>query len=194
MGERERHEEELVRTLGETIGFGRLMQLGEKIWRERAIAGGLKGSEHTTGPCAAFMEPCQCASERAPVLDANGHCDWCCGARRVTNHVRAVQRRLTTTDDATSTVATVGIKVLHCWNARYRTREAIRVVLDGELVATGSYGGEPEDNSETRDYAWVKEAIAEIAKRLGASVSVEDIEIENESDFDQAAFGAGEQR
>lgn len=77
-------EERLVRELGDAIGYGRLMQLVEEIWRSRAAADGLPGSEITTGPCVAFMVPCPCpASDR----DRNGHCDWCCGSKRVTKRV-----------------------------------------------------------------------------------------------------------
>lgn len=90
---REQEEERLVRDLGDAIGYGRTMQLCEKIWRALLIAQGLPGGgEHTTGPCAAFMVPCQCVEEAEPELDDNGHCDWCCGARRVTERVRSTQK------------------------------------------------------------------------------------------------------
>lgn len=86
-------EKDLVRAIGDRIGYGRLMQLAEEVWREKASAEGLHGSEHTTGPCAAFMVRCQCLEEEKPELDRNGHCDWCCGAGRVTERVRAEQKR-----------------------------------------------------------------------------------------------------
>lgn len=81
----EEHEDQLVRALGEMIGYGRMMQLAERIWREKAAAQGLAGSEITNGPCAAFMVPCPHTAK-----DANGHCEVCCGAGRVTKWVRAL--------------------------------------------------------------------------------------------------------
>lgn len=82
-----------MRELGLELGFGRVMQLCEQLWGDLLARQGVSGGEHTTGPCATFMVPCQCVAEADPVLDANGHCDWCCGALRVTKHVRSVQRR-----------------------------------------------------------------------------------------------------
>lgn len=84
-------EESLVRELGGAIGYGRMMQLAEQEWRKLLARSGHAGGEHTTGPCASSMVPCQCRTEKEPQLDANGHCDWCCGAGRVTKHVRAQQ-------------------------------------------------------------------------------------------------------
>ena len=83
-------EEELVDVIGAQIGFGRLMQLAEQRWRVRLASKWLKsGGEHTVGPCAAFMVPCPCpASGR----DAAGHCEWCCGAGRVTERVLAAMQ------------------------------------------------------------------------------------------------------
>lgn len=66
-----------VQALGEAIGYGRLMQLAEQIWEEK-----MPGAAHTTGACSFFMVPCP-----HPERDDNGHCEWCCGANRVTNHV-----------------------------------------------------------------------------------------------------------
>lgn len=76
------YEKKLVQNIGGTMGFGRLMQLAEECWREIAISKGLNGSEHTTGPCAAFMVPCP-----HPIKDDNGHCNICCGAGRITKGV-----------------------------------------------------------------------------------------------------------
>lgn len=76
-------EESLVRTLGDEIGYGRLMQLAEQLWRAKAASQGLPpGGEITNGPCAAFMVPCP-----HTVKDANGHCEICCGCGRVTKWV-----------------------------------------------------------------------------------------------------------
>lgn len=55
-------EEAAVKSLGDAIGYGRLMQAAETIWREKAVAQGTPGSEHTTGPCAALMVKCGCLS------------------------------------------------------------------------------------------------------------------------------------
>jgi hypothetical protein len=46
------------------------------------------------------------------------------------------------------------------------------VYVDDELVGGGSYGGEPEDNSIHRDYAWVEIVLADLAKKLGADVDL----------------------
>ena len=49
----------------------------------------------------------------------------------------------------------------------------IKVLLDGELIGEGHFGGEPEDNSGFRDYAWVGPLFIKLAEKLGATVSVE---------------------
>ena len=77
------NEEQLVRRLGDAIGYGRVMQLAEQLWREKLKPDGLEGGEHTTGPCADSMVPCP-----HPVKDRNGHCEICCGSGRVTKWVR----------------------------------------------------------------------------------------------------------
>lgn len=84
MTARDQFEHQVVRFLGDQIGYGRTMQLAEEIWREKLTAQGLAGGEHTTGPCAAFMVACS-----HPVRDANGHCEVCCGCGRVTKWVAA---------------------------------------------------------------------------------------------------------
>jgi hypothetical protein len=81
-------EERAVRELGDDIGYGRLMQCAEKVWREVAIAQGTPGSEHTTGPCAAMLVPCE------HIDNGRGHCDWCCGSGRVTKRVAEEMNRL----------------------------------------------------------------------------------------------------
>lgn len=75
-------EENAVRQLGDLIGYGRMMQLAEQLWRKMLKKEwGIEGGEHTVGPCAAMMVPCPHPKEAE---DANGHCDLCCGAGRVT--------------------------------------------------------------------------------------------------------------
>lgn len=68
-----------VEMIGDDIGYGRLMQLAEQIWKEKAES---SGGEHTVGPCAFFMTPC-----KHWIKDDNGHCEICCGAGRVTKGV-----------------------------------------------------------------------------------------------------------
>lgn len=85
-----RLEKEAVLALGLRIGFGRVMYFAEECWREYEVEKGLSGSEHTRGPCAAFMVSC----------DHNGleghECDWCCGAGRVTERVAQAMKALST--------------------------------------------------------------------------------------------------
>lgn len=86
----EAKEKAAVDRLGSAIGYGRMMQFAEECWRELLERSGGAGGEHTTGPCAAFMVPCECIElGTGPV-----NCDWCCGCGRVTKHVREVQRNL----------------------------------------------------------------------------------------------------
>ena len=56
-------------------------------------------------------------------------------------------------------------------------RTELVVLADGEEIARGSYGGEPEDNSHHRDYSWVRDAIAAVAVTLGAEVELSHREI-----------------
>ena len=76
-----------VLQLGGQMGFGRIMQLAERIWSEMCEVDGHPGGEHTVGPCAGLMVLCACVEEDGPV-----NCDWCCGAGRVTKKVRELQR------------------------------------------------------------------------------------------------------
>ena len=43
---------QLLRAICERIGYGRVMQATEQMWRERYPGGG----EHTTGPCRATLD------------------------------------------------------------------------------------------------------------------------------------------
>lgn len=85
MGAREEQEEELVREIGGAIGYGRTMQLCEKLWRLHLVEDHNlpPGGEHTVGPCAALMVPCPCPQKQ----HGAAHCDWCCGVGRVTQRV-----------------------------------------------------------------------------------------------------------
>lgn len=60
----------------------------------------------------------------------------------------------------------------------YMDYEAIEVRLDDKVIATGNYGGEPEDNCRYRDYSWVETALTAVAESLGADVAVEEMEEE----------------
>jgi hypothetical protein len=44
------------------------------------------------------------------------------------------------------------------------------VWLNGEFIGCGSFGGEPEDNLESRDYAWVLPLITDLVKELDCEV------------------------
>lgn len=86
MGAREEQEEELVREVGRSIGYGRTMQLCEQLWREDLVAIHKlsPGGEHSVGPCVALLQPCPCPEK---ARGENAHCDWCCGTGRVTERV-----------------------------------------------------------------------------------------------------------
>ena len=84
-------DEQAIRTLGDQIGYGRIMQLANKVWREKAINQGTPGSEFVYGPCAAMVVPCPHPESGK---DENGHCDWCCGAGWVTEKVYKVMMQL----------------------------------------------------------------------------------------------------
>lgn len=78
----------------------------------------------------------------------------------------------------------VTIQIIRAPNAGWRGQTGIRLIIDGEVVDTASYGGEPEDNSEYRDYKWVKEMLALLARKLGASASIESIEVDGPTERD----------
>ena len=84
-------EERLVRELGDAIGYGRVMQLAERFWREKRMAEGIPGGELTVGPCAGSLVPCPC-QRRGDCTRAN-RCAWCCGTGRVTGRVVKAMRK-----------------------------------------------------------------------------------------------------
>lgn len=69
-----------VKSIGDDIGYGRLMQLAEEIWDE--IRPGT-GAAHSVGCCTYFLVRCP----HPEVDEENIHCDWCCGSGRVTKRV-----------------------------------------------------------------------------------------------------------
>jgi hypothetical protein len=75
-------EKKVVKELGDYIGYGRVMQLAQECWREHLIPFDLMGGEMALGPCVAATVSCP-----HPLLDANGHCDICCGAGWITKGV-----------------------------------------------------------------------------------------------------------
>jgi hypothetical protein len=86
-----KYEEDCVRSLGEHIGYGRLMQLAEQIWCKKAKEKGLDGSEHTVGCCAWFLVDCPHLGLEE---ENNYKCDWCCGSGRVTKKVLEVMKEV----------------------------------------------------------------------------------------------------
>jgi hypothetical protein len=83
-------EEQAVQQLGREIGYGRIMQLCEKLWGDDAVArmGGreeYRGEALSQGPCVAFLVPCKCR------VESTFPCMWCCGSGRVTKRVREAQ-------------------------------------------------------------------------------------------------------
>jgi hypothetical protein len=60
----------LVQTLGKKIGYGNMMHIAEKLWRERLEKDGMGGGEFKIGCCASNTVPCGCRTG----------CDWCCGS------------------------------------------------------------------------------------------------------------------
>lgn len=60
--------------------------------------------------------------------------------------------------------------------------EETKVYVDGVLIGTGDYGGEPEDNCRGRDYYWVEPLLRELALKLGAEVTIETGEVQTEDE------------
>lgn len=83
----EEQEEAFVRALGESIGYGRTMQLASQLWRKKP--GVHPGSEFVVGPCEVMVVKC---THPESGRDKNGHCDWCCGCGWVTKKVAAISQ------------------------------------------------------------------------------------------------------
>lgn len=95
MGHREEQEEKLAQLFADQygIGYGRLMQIWQKLWREYLVKiGGNGGGEFAIGPCVAMLVPCQCVEDEEPELEQGRHCGWCCGTHKVTERVRLAQK------------------------------------------------------------------------------------------------------
>jgi len=74
-------EHKLVATLGNEMGFGRIMQLARECWAEELAKQGFEGGEFQYGPCVALTTECGCS----------GSCDWCCGSGWLTIHVKKLK-------------------------------------------------------------------------------------------------------
>jgi hypothetical protein len=61
----------------------------------------------------------------------------------------------------------------------------VTVLADGTKIASGGIGGEPEDNSIHRDYAWVTRAISATAKACGAEVEVARVQSTDDDEDDE---------
>ncbi len=77
-------EKKFIKQVGERIGYGRIMQIGQELWREQLEEMGLAGGEFASGPCVASTVPCGCKDS----------CGWCCGAGWLTEHVKAVKDKM----------------------------------------------------------------------------------------------------
>jgi len=75
-----------VRWIGERIGYGNLMHLAQRAWRQKLTEKNMQGGEFAVGCCTTFVVKCPCPEDGK---DANGHCDWCCGSGWVTKKVLA---------------------------------------------------------------------------------------------------------
>lgn len=77
-------DKEKVRILGKQIGFGNMMHLTSKCWRESLQKIGLAGGEFVSGPCKSQVVSCICKS------DERGYCKLCCGCGWLTKEVKRV--------------------------------------------------------------------------------------------------------
>lgn len=59
---------------------------------------------------------------------------------------------------------------------KYGFSETTRVYVNDKQIGEGTYGGEPEDNLRCRDYSWVEDLFATLAKSLGAEVEIQNVE------------------
>lgn len=52
----------------------------------------------------------------------------------------------------------------------------ICIYINDKMINSAMIGGEPEDNSYTRDYAWIAPMLQNLAKQLGADVEIIEID------------------
>lgn len=74
----------------------------------------------------------------------------------------------------------VKIRSIENWDAWVRP-ELTAVEIDGKLIGGGTYGGETEDNSRYRHYAWVEDLIEKLAEALGAEVEIVEEEVDEDA-------------
>lgn len=91
LAQRDKLEKEVTKILGDDIGYGRMMQLAQELWKENLERENpsLVGGEFAYGPCVAMTVSCEC--ERT---DENPHCDWCCGSGWLTEKVKEIKDNL----------------------------------------------------------------------------------------------------
>lgn len=76
-------EKPIIEALGESMGYGRIMQLAQECWRDMLNEQGWNpGGEFAFGPCVAMTTKCGCDG---------GSCDWCGGSGWLTLHVKKMQ-------------------------------------------------------------------------------------------------------
>lgn len=77
----------LVRELGKQIGYGNMMNLASRLWKDELRKnGGAVGGEFTVGPCRAEMVRCGCKSSNI--------CAWCGGTGLVTIGVKNIKNEV----------------------------------------------------------------------------------------------------
>lgn len=87
-------------------------------------------------------------------------------------HISALERAIQPAEPRSVVVQLV--------SPRFDSRSGLRLVIDGEVVDTGDFGGEPEDNCEYRDYKWVKLMLACLARKLGAEATIETVDVDGD--------------
>ena len=84
--ERLMQEKDAVYKLGKIIGFGNMMHLASKCWRESLEKNGYPlGGEFVPGPCESLTTQCICVDNKP-----DGHCNYCCGTRWLTKEVKKI--------------------------------------------------------------------------------------------------------
>lgn len=64
-------------------------------------------------------------------------------------------------------------------DAPWGNYSGITISMNGKVIASGCFGGEPEDNCRTRTYKWVLKALHELSEALGAEVDITEVELED---------------
>jgi len=78
------HEENMVMRVGRYIGYGRVMDIAQKLWSRQLVSKyGFGGGALMIGPCEAATVPCGCENQR--------ECEWCGGCGWLTKKVRRIK-------------------------------------------------------------------------------------------------------